>query len=46
MLGDSVEVVIRKVDVLRHQIDLEVVLPEGELEDADEQQGFTGSDEA
>jgi ribonuclease R len=29
MLGDAVEVIIQKVDVLRHQIDLEVVLPEG-----------------
>ena len=28
-LGDSVEVVIEKVDPLRHQIDLAVVLPEG-----------------
>jgi ribonuclease R len=30
MVGDSVEVVIQKVDALRHQIDLAVVLPEGE----------------
>jgi ribonuclease R len=30
MLGDRVEVVIQKVDVLRHQIDLAVVLPEGD----------------
>ena len=29
MLGDAVEVVIEKVDALRHQIDLAVVLPEG-----------------
>ena len=29
MLGDEVEVIIQKVDVLRHQIDLAVVLPEG-----------------
>jgi ribonuclease R len=29
MLGDSVEVEIQKVDALRHQIDLAVVLPEG-----------------
>ena len=29
MLGDAVEVTIAKVDVLRHQIDLAVVLPEG-----------------
>jgi len=31
-LGDSVEVVIDKVDPLRHQIDLTVLLPEGEAE--------------
>jgi ribonuclease R len=30
MLGDSVEVDIQKVDVLRHQIDLAIVLPEEE----------------
>ncbi len=30
MLGDTVDVVIEKVDALRHQIDLAVVLPEGE----------------
>ena len=30
MLGDRVEVVIQKVDVLRHQIDLAVVLAEGD----------------
>lgn len=29
MLGDAVEVEIEKVDALRHQIDLAVVLPEG-----------------
>ena len=29
MLGDQVEVEIQKVDALRHQIDLAVVLPEG-----------------
>lgn len=48
MLGDSVEVVIRKVDVLRHQIDLEVVLPEGDLDNADagEEPGSSDSDEA
>jgi ribonuclease R len=28
MVGDSVEVDIQKVDALRHQIDLVVVLPE------------------
>ncbi|MBM5799271.1 MAG: RNB domain-containing ribonuclease [Cyanobacteria bacterium K_DeepCast_35m_m2_023] len=30
MLGDSVEVIIEKVDPLRHQVDLAVVLPEGD----------------
>jgi ribonuclease R len=30
MLGDQVEVEIQKVDALRHQIDLAVILPEGE----------------
>ena len=36
MLGDQVEVEIQKVDALRHQIDLAVVLPEGyESETAD-----------
>jgi ribonuclease R len=36
MLGDAVEVEIEKVDALRHQIDLAVVLPEGaEQEDGD-----------
>ncbi len=34
MLGDAVEVEIQKVDALRHQIDLAVVLPEEEGEDA------------
>ena len=29
MIGDPVEVLIEKVDVLRHQIDLSVVLPDG-----------------
>ena len=29
LIGDAVEVIIQKVDVLRHQIDLAVVLPEG-----------------
>ena len=33
MLGDAVEVVIEKVDALRHQIDLAVVLPEGYAEE-------------
>lgn len=35
MLGDSVEVEIQKVDALRHQIDLAVVLPEGYEADLD-----------
>ena len=30
MLGDAVEVEIEKVDALRHQIDLAVILPEGD----------------
>lgn len=30
MVGDPVQVLIEKVDVLRHQIDLSVVLPDGE----------------
>jgi ribonuclease R len=33
-LGDQVEVEIQKVDPLRHQIDLAVVLPEGDGEEA------------
>jgi ribonuclease R len=35
MLGDPVEVVIEKVDALRHQIDLAVVLPEGYAPEAE-----------
>ena len=36
MLGDAVEVMIEKVDALRHQIDLAVILPEGsELEEGE-----------
>ena len=35
-LGDAVEVEVQKVDVLRHQIDLAVVLPEGDDAPADE----------
>ncbi|MEB3353371.1 MAG: RNB domain-containing ribonuclease [Cyanobacteriota bacterium] len=47
MLGDSVEVVIEKVDALRHQIDLAVVLPEG-VELAADPQGWVtnGADES
>jgi ribonuclease R len=38
MVGDSVEVVIQKVDALRHQIDLAVVLPdEGSPQDPGEE---------
>jgi ribonuclease R len=42
MVGDPVEVVIEKVDVLRHQIDLSVVLPgdgAAEAEEADDADG-------
>jgi len=45
MLGDPVEVIIQKVDVLRHQIDLAVVLPEGYEEDADSDDGDNDGDE-
>jgi len=38
MVGDLVQVLIEKVDVLRHQIDLSVVLPE-EDEHADGEEG-------
>jgi ribonuclease R len=38
MLGDAVEVEIQKVDALRHQIDLAVVLPEGYEYDTDDTQ--------
>jgi ribonuclease R len=34
-LGDTVEVVIEKVDALRHQIDLAVLQPEGDLPEAE-----------
>jgi len=43
MLGDAVEVIIQKVDVLRHQIDLAVVLPEG-YEEMDPDQGAPRAD--
>jgi ribonuclease R len=52
MVGDPVEVVIEKVDVLRHQIDLSVVLPgdgpdePGEAEDGDGDRDGDGDDEA
>jgi transcriptional accessory protein Tex/SPT6 len=42
MLGDAVDVEIQKVDALRHQIDLVVMLPEGsELEAESEQTAET-----
>jgi ribonuclease R len=47
MVGDPVEVVIEKVDVLRHQIDLSVVLPTdgpGEPTEADDGDGDGDSD--
>ncbi|MFQ6539127.1 MULTISPECIES: RNB domain-containing ribonuclease [Aphanothece] len=36
MLGDQVDVEIQKVDALRHQIDLGVLLPEGYEDDGDD----------
>ncbi|EAQ75284.1 S1 RNA-binding domain-containing protein, partial [Synechococcus sp. WH 5701] len=39
MLGDQVDVQIQNVDALRHQIDLAVLLPEG-----DEESGEDGED--
>jgi ribonuclease R len=44
MLGDAVEVTIQKVDVLRHQIDLAVVLPEGYEEYVPDGDGDHGAD--
>jgi ribonuclease R len=45
MLGDAVEVEIEKVDALRHQIDLGVVLPEGSDQDgADNPTGDTAAE--
>jgi ribonuclease R len=41
MVGDGVEVEIQKVDALRHQIDLAVLLPEGTEEDP----GAAGGDD-
>ena len=38
LVGDPVEVEIQKVDALRHQIDLAVVLPEISEPPADEEQ--------
>ena len=43
MLGDSVEVEIQKVDALRHQIDLAVVLPEGYEASLDHEEHGSGS---
>ena len=46
MLGDQVEVEIQKVDALRHQIDLAVVLPEGVMADGDDlTEGTDGADD-
>ena len=45
MLGDAVEVTIQKVDVLRHQIDLAVVLPEGYEEYVPDSDGDHGADD-
>jgi ribonuclease R len=44
-LGDRVEVEIQKVDPLRHQIDLAVVLPEGAEEEAGASESFGGQDD-
>jgi ribonuclease R len=44
-LGDRVEVEIQKVDPLRHQIDLAVVLPEGADGESGEADVFTGQDD-
>ena len=44
MLGDAVEVIIQKVDVLRHQIDLAVVLPEGYEEYVPDSESESDSD--
>ena len=46
MLGDQVEVEIQKVDVLRHQIDLAVVLPEGEEPDPDGQDEYNRGEDS
>ncbi|MEB3259701.1 MAG: RNB domain-containing ribonuclease [Cyanobacteriota bacterium] len=47
MVGDPVEVVIEKVDVLRHQIDLSVVLPEdGAAVEADDDEDEADVDAA
>ena len=45
MLGDHVDVVIEKVDALRHQIDLAVVLPEGEGDAAADNRAFESADD-
>jgi len=45
-LGDRVEVEIQKVDPLRHQIDLAVVLPEGaDGEDSGASDSFNNQDD-
>mgnify|MGYP006269652135 FL=1 len=45
-LGDAVEVVIDKVDPLRHQIDLAVIQPEGQDEGADSSEPDSSDHEA
>jgi ribonuclease R len=45
MLGDAVEVEIEKVDALRHQIDLAVVLPEGSEQDDQHQDNHHQGDQ-
>ncbi|MFM8524834.1 MAG: RNB domain-containing ribonuclease [Cyanobacteriota bacterium] len=42
-LGDPVEVEVQKVDVLRHQIDLAVILPEGSELDSEQQERFNAA---
>jgi len=44
-LGDRVEVEIQKVDPLRHQIDLAVVLPEGSDGDVGPSDSAPGQDD-
>ena len=44
MVGDTVEVEIQKVDALRHQIDLAVVLPEADEDDRIEADARSDSD--
>jgi ribonuclease R len=44
-LGDRVEVEIQKVDPLRHQIDLAVVLPEGDEGEAEASDAYAAQDD-